>query len=101
MIKAKHPFFCTSKSEGYGFYGKNATILYLTSKYFSLSVLSVKLYFIEIGPIPAKLWSFECMMMKTLNSNFLEWKVTFMHLDQFGSVAGFEEITCVGWSLKL
>ena len=53
MIKAKQAFFLTSESEVYGFHHNKAIILYLTKKYYSLSVLSVKLYFIAIGPIPA------------------------------------------------
>ena len=52
--------------------GDKATILYLTLKYYSLSVLSEKLYFLEIGPVNQKLWPFKCMMLKTLNSNFLD-----------------------------
>ena len=54
-----------------GFHGDKATILYLTLKYYSLSVLSEKLYFLEIDPVNQKLWPFKCMMLKTLNSNFL------------------------------
>ena len=37
-----------------------------------LSVLSEKRYFLEIGPVNQKLWPFKCMMLKTLNSNFLD-----------------------------
>ena len=44
-------------------------MLYLTSDYL-LSVLSEKLYFLEIGPVKQKLWSFQCAMLKTLNSDF-------------------------------
>ena len=55
MIKAKLSFFWTSNSEGHGFHGNRATILYLTSKYYSLSVLSEKLYFVEIGRVLQKL----------------------------------------------
>ena len=44
----------------------------LTVEYYSLSVLSVKFYFLEIGPVHQKLWPFKCMMLKTLNSNFLD-----------------------------
>ena len=44
----------------------------LTLKYYSLSVLSEKFYFLEIGPVNQKLWPFKCMMLKTLNSNFLD-----------------------------
>ena len=35
-----------------------------------------KIYFLEIGPVHQKLWPFECMMLKTLNSNFLDWEDT-------------------------
>ena len=35
-------------------------------------MLSAKLYFIEIGPVHQKLWPSTCMMLKTLNSNFLD-----------------------------
>ena len=45
---------------------------YLASKYYSLAVLSEKLYFVEIGPSYQKLWSFECIMLKTLNSIFVD-----------------------------
>ena len=45
---------------------------YLTSEYYSLSVMFAKPYFIEIGPVHQKLWPFKCMMLKTLNSNFLD-----------------------------
>ena len=72
MIKAKQVFFRTSNLKGHGFYGDKATILHLTLKYYSLSVLSEKLYFLEIGLINQKLWPFKCMMLKTLNSHFLD-----------------------------
>ena len=45
MIKAKQVFFRTSNLKGHGCHGDKATILYLTSKYYSLSVLSEKLHF--------------------------------------------------------
>ena len=54
---------------------KLATILYLPSNYYLLSVLCEK-HFLEIGPLLQKLWSFKCMMLKTLNSNFLDWEDT-------------------------
>ena len=41
MIKAKQ---VTSNLKGHSFHGDKATILYLTLKYYSLSVLSEKLY---------------------------------------------------------
>ena len=76
MIKAKQVFFWTSNLKGYRFHGDKTTMFYLTSKYYSLSVLSVKHYFLEIGPVDQKLWPFKCMMLKTLNSNFLDWEDT-------------------------
>ena len=60
-------------SLGLSFHGKKATFLYLTSEYYSLSVLSANLYFLEIDPKHQKLWLFKCAMLKTLNLNFLEW----------------------------
>ena len=57
--------------QGYSFHGNKATILYLTEEYYSLSVLSEKLYFLENSPVHQKLWSFKCRLLKTLNSNFL------------------------------
>ena len=78
MIKAKRAFLFTCSSRGYGVHGNKATILYLISEYYSLSVLSAKLYFVEIDPVHQKLWSFKCTMLKTLNSNFLK-------LEQIGS----------------
>ena len=68
MIKDKQAFFWTCNSRGYGFHGNKGTILYLISIYYSLSVLSVKLYFLEIDPVYQKLWSFKCTMLKTLYS---------------------------------
>ena len=47
-------------------------MLYLTLKYYSLPVLSEKFYVFKIGPVNQKLCSFKCMMLKTLNSNFLD-----------------------------
>ena len=72
MIKAKQVFFRTSYLKGHGFYGDKATILYLTSEYCSLSVLSAKRYFTEIGPVHQKLLPFKCMILITLNSKFLD-----------------------------
>ena len=72
MIKAKQVFFRTSNLKGHGFHGDRATMLSLTLKYCLLSVLSEKLYFLEIGPVNETLWPFECMMLKTLNSNCLD-----------------------------
>ena len=74
MIKVKQALFWSSNLKGYSFHGNKVTTLYLTSEYNSLFVLSAKLYFIEIGPVHQKLWSFKCTMLKTLNSNFLEWE---------------------------
>ena len=72
MIIAKQVFLRTSNLKGHGFHRHKATILCLTLKYYSLSALSEKLYFLEIGPVNQKLWPFKCMMLKTLNSNFLD-----------------------------
>ena len=47
MIIAKQEFFGTFNSESYAFQYNKATILYLTSAYHSLSVLSAKLYFLK------------------------------------------------------
>ena len=48
MIKAKQAFFRTSNLECYSFHCNKATILYFTLEYFSLSVLSVKLFFLNL-----------------------------------------------------
>ena len=72
MIKGRQVFFLTSNLNCHGFHGDKATIFYLTSEYYSLPLLPVKLYFIEIGPVHQKLWPFKCMMLKTMNSNFLD-----------------------------
>ena len=68
MIKTKQVFFWTSTLKGHGFHGDKATIFYLTLEYYSLSVLSSKLYFLEIGPVHQKL--------SPLNSNFFNWEDT-------------------------
>ena len=54
MIKAEQVFYWTSNLKGHGFHGNRVTIWYLTSKYYSLSVLSEKPYFLEIGPVHQK-----------------------------------------------
>ena len=72
MIKAKQVFFSTSNVKGHGFHGDKATILYFTLKYYSLSVLSEKLYFLEIGQVHQTLLPFKCMMLKMLNSKFFD-----------------------------
>ena len=79
MIKAKQVFFWTSNLKDHGSHGDKATIFYLNSEYYSLSALSAKLYFLEIGPVHQKLWPFKCMILKTLNSNFLDWEDTLKH----------------------
>ena len=88
MIKAKQVFFWTSNLKGHGFHGDKATILYLTAKYYSLSVLSEKLYFLKIGPVYQTLWSFKCVMLKTLNSNFLDWEDTLINKNSWFVPAG-------------
>ena len=45
MIKAKQVFFWISNLKGHGFHGDKATILYLTLKYYSLSVAVWKTLF--------------------------------------------------------
>ena len=42
-------------------------------------MVSEKIYFLEIGSVNQKLWPFKCMMLKTLNSTFLERKDTLNH----------------------
>ena len=76
MIKSKQVFFWTANLKGHGFHTDKTTILYLTLKYYSLSVLSEKPYFLEIGAVNQKLLPFKCMILKTLNSNFLYWEDT-------------------------
>ena len=74
MIKAKQAFFWSSNLESYGFHGNKVTSLFWIQEYYTLSVLSEKIYFLEISPVHQKLWSFKCMLLKTLNSNYPEWK---------------------------
>ena len=96
MIKAKQVFFWTSNLKGHGCHGNKATILYLTSEYYSLSVLSAKLYFLEIGPVHQNLWSFKCMILKTLNSNFLHWEDTLITRGLILSIVTRKERSVVG-----
>ena len=70
MIKAKQVFFWTSNLKGHRFHGDKATIFYLTSEYYSLSVLSAKLYFLEISPVHKKLSPFKVIHFSTLPSSF-------------------------------
>ena len=49
MIKAKLSIFRTSNSEGHSSHGNNGTILFLGQVNFPMSVISTKLYFVEIG----------------------------------------------------
>ena len=72
MIKAKQVFFLTTNLKGHGFHGDKAAMFCLASEYYSLSVLSAKLYFLEIGPVRQPLWPFKCIKLKILNSNFLD-----------------------------
>ena len=55
MIKAKLSFFWTSNSEGHGSHGNKRTILFLDSVNFQMSVISKKLYFVEISWVRQKL----------------------------------------------
>ena len=76
VIKAKLSFFWTSNSEGHGFHGNKGTILFSSSVNFPMSVISTKPYFVEIGWVHQKLSIFKCTMLKTLNSDFLDWEDT-------------------------
>ena len=49
MIKVKLSFFLTSNSEGHGSHGNMGTILILGSVNVPMSVISTKLYFVEIS----------------------------------------------------
>ena len=49
MIKAKLSFFWTSNSEGHGSHGNKGTILFLGSVNVPMSVISTKLYFVEVS----------------------------------------------------
>ena len=49
MIKAKLSFFWTSNSEGRGSHGNKGTILFLGSVNVPMSVISTKLYFVEVS----------------------------------------------------
>ena len=55
MIKAKLSFFWTSNSEGHGSHGNKGIILILDPVNFAMSVISTKLYFVEIGCVHQKL----------------------------------------------
>ena len=50
MIRAKKIFFWASNLKGHGFHCDKATIFYLTSEYYSLSVLFAKPYLIKWTP---------------------------------------------------
>ena len=76
MIKAKLSFFLTSNSKSHGSYVNKATILYVGLVNFPMSVISTKLYFVEIGWVRQKLYIFKCTMLKALNSDFLDWEDT-------------------------
>ena len=58
----------------------NLPFFLLISACYLLSVLSAKLYFLGIGPVHQKLWSFKCTILKTLISSFLEWEDTLMSM---------------------
>ena len=49
MIKAKLSFFWTSNLEGHSLHGSKGTILFSSSVNFPVSVISTKLYYVEIG----------------------------------------------------
>ena len=83
MIKSKQVFFWTSNLKGHGFHNNKTTIFHLTQEYYSLSVLSWKRYVLEIGRVHQKLWPFKCMILKTLNSNFLDLENTLKSVSKF------------------
>ena len=64
--------FLTSNSESHGSHGNKDTILVLGSVNFPMSVISTKLYFVEIGLVRQQLYIINCTMLKTLNSDFLD-----------------------------
>ena len=49
MIKPKLSLFWTSNSEDHGSHGNKGTILFLGSVNIPMSVISTKLYFVEIS----------------------------------------------------
>ena len=49
IIKATLSFFWTSNSEGHGSHGNKDTILFLSTVNIPMSVISTKLYFVEIS----------------------------------------------------
>ena len=71
MVKAKVSIFLTSNSESHDSHGNKDTILFWGSVNFPMSVISTKLYFVEIGLVHQQLYTFKCTMLKTLNSDFL------------------------------
>ena len=75
LVMTSAKFLCPAwiGLKGHGFHGDKATVLSLTLKYYSLCVLYEKFYCLQIGPVNQKVWPFKCMMLKTLNSNFLFW----------------------------
>ena len=76
MIKAKVSIFWTLNSESHASHDNKDIILFLGSVTFPMSVISTKLYFVEIGWVRQKLYIFKCTMLKTLNSDFLDWEDT-------------------------
>ena len=51
MIKAQQGFSSTSDLKGHGFCGSKVFVLYLISENYSLSLLSERVYFLEVGPV--------------------------------------------------
>ena len=72
MIKARVSIFLTSNSESHGSHGNKDTILFLGSVNFPVSVISTKLYFVEIGLVRQQLYIFKCTLLKILNSDLLD-----------------------------
>ena len=86
MIKAKLSFFWTLNSEGYSSHGNNGTMLFLGQVNCPMSVISTELYFVEIGWVRQQLQIFKCTMLKTLNSDFLDWEDTLIKRSQASQV---------------
>ena len=65
--------FFVSAPKGHAFHGDKATIFYLTSEYYSLYVLSAKLYFLEIGSVHQKLmYDAENVEFKSIVGNYVD-----------------------------
>ena len=90
MIKAKQEFFWTCNLRDYSVHGNKATISYLTSGYYSLTMPSAKLYFLEI-----KSSTWKVMVIQVCDAENFEFKFSVRrHLK--GTFKGWEQYW---WSL--